>query len=162
MKDSKLICGAAKETINPELPTHMVGYGENHIATGIHDDLHVAVLYLKDDHEQFVVLTYDLETTGLEFIEMVQTACAKATGLPEKRFLLTISHNHSSPLVSKFRSWNKSFNKMYKEFAQECRHPHKRQRPVETPVLVFQGRAHPKSFRLKIINIPVIARSYRI
>ncbi|HUW55855.1 MAG TPA: neutral/alkaline non-lysosomal ceramidase N-terminal domain-containing protein [Planctomycetota bacterium] len=99
-----LICGAARAEINPELPIELTGYGPGRLATRVHDDLHVAALYLEDRAgdaagERLAVLTYDMAHTGKRFIAEVQKRCAAATGLPERSILTTSSHAHSSPTV---------------------------------------------------------------
>ncbi len=96
-----LRCGAAKESISPDLPIALTGYGPGRIATRIHDDLHVAALYLEDPASgaRLGLLTYDMTHTEAEFIAEVQSACAHATGVPEASILTTASHAHSSPTV---------------------------------------------------------------
>ena len=96
-----LICGAAKAEINPELPIALTGYGPGRVATRIHDDLHVAALYLEDtaSGERLGLLTYDMAHTKADFIVEVQQACAAATGVREASILTTASHAHSSPTV---------------------------------------------------------------
>ena len=96
-----LLCGAAKANINPDLPIALTGYGPGRVATRIHDDLHVAALYLKDETstERVGVLTYDMTHTSTAFIAQVQKRCARATGMPERSILMTCSHAHSSPTI---------------------------------------------------------------
>jgi hypothetical protein len=97
-----LICGAAKANINPELPTHLYGYRDNLIATKIHDDLHVAALYLKNGKERLALLTYDVIVLNAALVDEIQTRCAKETGLPARAILTTVSHSHSTPMSKKF------------------------------------------------------------
>ena len=100
-----LICGAAKRDINPELPIALIGYGPGRLATRIHDDIDVAVLYLEERDaagkpgERLAVLTYDMTHTSTAFIAEVQKRCAEASGLPEHAILTTVSHAHSSPTI---------------------------------------------------------------
>ena len=96
-----ILCGAAKANINPDLPISLIGYGPGRIATRIHDDLHVAALYLEDETsgERLAVLTYDMTHTSTPFIAEVQKRCARATGLSERSILMTCSHAHSSPTI---------------------------------------------------------------
>jgi len=99
-----LKCGAAKATITPpEWPVYLSGYGARK-STAAHDDLWVTALYLEQEDESFVVLTYDSIDSGEVFIETVQKACAAATGLPYRKHMLTFSHTHSSPSINKERS----------------------------------------------------------
>jgi len=99
-----LQCGAAKANINPDLPIHLVGYRPDLLATGVHDDLHVVALYLENDGERVALLTYDTVTIDTEFVEEVQARCAKASGLPPRSILTTVSHSHSTPMVRRNRT----------------------------------------------------------
>jgi neutral ceramidase len=105
-----LLCGAAKAVISPDLPIHVMGYGPDNVATRVHDDLHVAVLFLEDRPgdraaaKRVAVLTYDLVTLDAAFVAEVQTRCAEATGLSPRSILTTASHAHSTPTVRPRRS----------------------------------------------------------
>ncbi|MCZ7648666.1 MAG: neutral/alkaline non-lysosomal ceramidase N-terminal domain-containing protein [Planctomycetota bacterium] len=94
-----LHCGAAKASINPELPIHLLGYRGDLVATGIHDDLHVAALYLERGGERVALLTYDTISLDAAFVDDVQRRCSEATGLPPRAILTTVSHSHSTPGV---------------------------------------------------------------
>jgi len=101
-----LLCGAAKAVINPDLPIALAGYGPGRVATHVHDDLHVAALYLEDpaSRERLGLLTYDMVHTESGFIAEVQSAASRATGIPETSLLTTVSHAHSSPTVCPART----------------------------------------------------------
>ena len=86
------------------LPVHLMGYRANLLATGIHDDLHVAVLYLDSGDERVALLTYDTIANSQQFCDAVQSACSEATGLDPRQILLTVSHSHSTPLAVRARS----------------------------------------------------------
>ena len=96
-----LLAGAATVEISPEVPIALTGYGPGRVARAIHDDLHVAALYLEDpvSGERLGLLTYDMAHTEAGFIAEVQQACAAETGLPETAVLTTVSHAHSSPTI---------------------------------------------------------------
>lgn len=120
-----LLCGAAKLNTNPDLPIHLVGYRPDLVATAIHDDLHVAALFLEDRPEggdagqRVAVLTYDLATLDAEFVAELQNRCAAATGLPERSVLTTVSHSHSTPTVRPHRSTPGSASPRYQKGYRE-------------------------------------------
>ncbi|HUV38929.1 MAG TPA: hypothetical protein VMY39_04915 [Planctomycetota bacterium] len=96
-----LLAGAASACINPDLPIALTGYGPGRVASRIHDDLHVAALFLEDpvSGERMGLLTYDMAHTAGSFVAEVQQACAAATGLPARAILTTVSHAHSTPTI---------------------------------------------------------------
>lgn len=97
-----LTCGAAKASINPpEFPIHLMGYRDDLVANAVHDDINVTALYLEDEAgEKIVVLTYDMITNSTRFVDLVQAACARVSGLDPRRHIMTVSHSHSTPTVN--------------------------------------------------------------
>ena len=84
-----LLCGAAKANINPDLPVRLMGYRDSLVSNKIHDDLHVAALYLKHGKERVALLTYDMIMLNAALVEEIQTQCAKAAGMPPRSILTT-------------------------------------------------------------------------
>jgi len=97
-----LKCGAAKASINPpEFPIHLMGYRSDLQANAVHDDISVTALFLEDETgEKVVVLTYDMITNSTRFVDLVQAACAKVSGLDPRKHIMTVSHSHSTPTVN--------------------------------------------------------------
>ncbi|HTL53403.1 MAG TPA: neutral/alkaline non-lysosomal ceramidase N-terminal domain-containing protein [Planctomycetota bacterium] len=93
-----LMCGAAKAVINPPLPAVLAGYLPR-TATKVHDDLHVAAIYLKQGPDPVLLLTYDTIAIHAGFCDEVQAAVHAETGIPLRNIFLTCSHTHSSPRV---------------------------------------------------------------
>ena len=94
-----LHCGAAKAKITPELPIHLCGYRHDLVAHKVHDDLHVAAIYLKNGKERLALLTYDVVSLNAAAILEIRTRCSEATGIPANTILTTVSHSHSTPLA---------------------------------------------------------------
>src|SRR5579862_6797448 len=94
-----LLCGAAKAKITPDLPIHLCGYRNDLVSHKVHDDLHVAAIYLKSGKERLALLTYDVISLNAAAILEIRTRCGEATGIPADAILTTVSHSHSTPLA---------------------------------------------------------------
>ena len=96
-----LTCGAAKRDINPDLPVNLAGYRSDLVATDVHDNLHVAALYLACEDERAALLTFDTIGLPAEFVSELQQACANAVGISPRSVLTTASHTHSGPRIGR-------------------------------------------------------------
>jgi neutral ceramidase len=92
-----IACGTGRRTINPEPGHPICGYGDDYLASGVHDDLLVSAVHLDDGGRTALLVTFDLigltTPTQLRF----RTAIAKATGVPVAHVFLHCTHVHSAP-----------------------------------------------------------------
>ncbi|MDX2149933.1 MAG: hypothetical protein SFV54_04305 [Bryobacteraceae bacterium] len=87
--------GAAKRTITPDLkkhgPVYMAGFGQNRVATGVHDDLYARCLALQAGARAVVLCGVD--SIGL-FLDDVRRIRARA---PEADVVVAATHVHEAP-----------------------------------------------------------------
>ncbi|MDX2178733.1 MAG: hypothetical protein SFV18_04005 [Bryobacteraceae bacterium] len=87
--------GAAVRKITTALeagkPVYMAGFGNNRVATGVHDDLYTRCLALKSGGEPVVICAVD--SIGL-FLDDVQKIRA---GVPKAKVIVAATHSHQTP-----------------------------------------------------------------
>ncbi|MCS7042345.1 MAG: hypothetical protein NZR01_06095 [Bryobacteraceae bacterium] len=88
-----LEAGAAARRITPRLdrPVYLAGFGNNRIATGVHDDLWARCLALRTAHEPVVVCAVDLIGLFHDDVKMVRDA------VPGARVIVAATHTHQGP-----------------------------------------------------------------
>jgi len=94
-----LRAGAAKAAITPDVHAtrvYIAGYGENRVATGVHDDLYVRCLALGADDQTLVVCAADL--IGLFYDDVLKIREGVKAQAPEVTHLIVAStHDHEGP-----------------------------------------------------------------
>ncbi len=94
-----LRAGAAKAVITPDVKVakvYMAGFGNNRVATGVHDDLHVRCLALEAGGETLAMCSVDLiglfHEDVLKIRKMVKARAPQVTHV-----LVASTHNHEGP-----------------------------------------------------------------
>lgn len=94
-----LRAGAAKTAITPDVRAHhvyMAGYGQNRVATGVHDDLYARCLALGTGDQTLVVCAADLiglfNDDVVKIREMVKVQAPQVTHL-----IVASTHDHEGP-----------------------------------------------------------------
>jgi neutral ceramidase len=95
--------GLASRIITPAEPMWMAGYASRtKPAEGKEHDLYIKVLALEDpDGGKLVLLTSDLVGLPRELADAVAHEVQRKTGLPRERLMLTASHTHCGPVVTR-------------------------------------------------------------
>jgi hypothetical protein len=88
--------GAAKRTVTPDLtkhaPVYIAGFGNNRLATGVHDDLHARCIAFRADSARPIVIC-GIDSIGL-FFDDVKRIRAKLEGAD---VIVTAMHDHQAP-----------------------------------------------------------------
>jgi hypothetical protein len=91
--------GAAKATITPDVKTgkvYLAGFGNNRIATGVHDDLYVRCLALGAGNQTLAMCDADL--IGLFYDDVLKIrAKVKAQAPQVTHLIVASSHDHEGP-----------------------------------------------------------------
>ena len=94
-----LRAGAAKAVITPDVHAtrvYMAGYGQNRVATGVHDDLYARCLALGAGDQTLVVCAADL--IGLFYDDVLKIRERVKAQAPEVTHLIVAStHDHEGP-----------------------------------------------------------------
>jgi hypothetical protein len=94
-----LRAGVAKSTITPDVKSakvFMAGFGNNRVATGVHDDLYVRCLALGAGHAIVVMCSADL--IGLFYDDVLSIRAKVQAQAPEVTHLIVAStHDHEGP-----------------------------------------------------------------
>src|SRR5262249_36161313 len=102
VKSCAMKAGFAKVKITPPLGTTMMGFADRDLAKGcesIRDDIFVRSLYVEHDHQQAVVMGFDLCFVGRDDSDRLKGAIGRALRLRPDQILLNASHAHTSPAV---------------------------------------------------------------
>lgn len=87
--------GAAVRKITPALepgkPIYMAGFGNNRVATGVHDDLYTRCLALKSGGEPVVICAVDSIGLFLDDIRKIRA------GVPNAKVIVAATHSHQTP-----------------------------------------------------------------
>jgi hypothetical protein len=96
---AELRAGAAKGVITPDVHAsrvYLAGYGQNRVATGVHDDLYARCLALGADDQTLVVCAADL--IGLFYDDVVKIReRVKAQAPKVTRVIVASTHDHEGP-----------------------------------------------------------------
>jgi hypothetical protein len=90
---AELEAGAAARKITPKLdrPVYLAGFGNNRLATGVHDDLWARCIALRTGHEPVVLCAVDLIGLFHDDVKMVRDA------VPGARVIVAATHTHQGP-----------------------------------------------------------------
>ncbi len=88
--------GFAERDITPDIsrPVYIAGYGENRVATGVHDPLHARAVVLADGERKIALVCVDV--VGLQLPE-VRRVREKLTDF--HYVMVSSTHNHEGPDV---------------------------------------------------------------
>jgi hypothetical protein len=99
LKAAGLRAGAAKATITPDVKAgkvYLAGFGNNRLATGVHDDLYVRCLALEAGQETIVMCSADLIGLFYDDVQKIREKVKKQ--VPEVTHVLVAStHDHEGP-----------------------------------------------------------------
>ncbi len=94
-----LRAGAAKATITPDVkagPVYMAGFGNNRVATGVHDDLYARCLALAAGDQTLALCSVDL--IGLFYDDVLKVREMLKAKAPQVTWLVVAStHDHEGP-----------------------------------------------------------------
>jgi len=97
-----LQAGTGKVCITPPIGLIMSGYGErDHLSKGVHDELYAKALVLDDGTTKLSVVTTDLIGVDSELVARIRQIAGKRTGIEKDKIMITASHTHSGPEVTK-------------------------------------------------------------
>ncbi|MHB8994332.1 MAG: hypothetical protein ACYC63_03670 [Armatimonadota bacterium] len=95
--------GFAKADINSTPSALMFGFAGRDVEKpieGVHDDLFVRALYLREGEEQALILAYDLLFLGEAEVEQFRAALAdRLVGLEPSQMMFNTSHSHVTPRI---------------------------------------------------------------
>lgn len=94
--------GFARTEINPTPGARMFGFAgrdREKPIEGVHDDLFVRALYLRDGDEQALIVAYDLLFLGEAEVEQVRALLGDRLGLQPRQIMLNTSHSHVTPRI---------------------------------------------------------------
>ena len=99
--------GFARVGITPPVGTTMMGFGSrdmDHGCEGVHDDVYVRALYLRQGSEEALIMGFDLCFLGREEADRYKGAIGRAIDLLPRQILMNASHNHVGPAVGTWYS----------------------------------------------------------
>ena len=100
---SPLKAGFAIAKITPPIGTALNGFGERDFdpagAQGVHDDLYVRALYLRQGRKEALIMGFDLLFFSREESDRFKAAIGNRIGLAPDETLLNTSHTHTGPKV---------------------------------------------------------------
>ena len=98
-----LTAGVAKTVLTPFWGVELAGWGYFLERTWqrIHDDLTAKALVLENDETSLVILSLDLFNVSGEFTANVRKQIHDETGIPPENVLISCTHSHNAPAVSR-------------------------------------------------------------
>ena len=97
---NQLKVGFAKVDITPDYPVAISGSATERVSTNIRGNIYFTCIAISQEAETYLVCTMDLVGTYESFADLVRTAMAKETGIPEDHIILNATHTHSSVAAS--------------------------------------------------------------
>ena len=95
-----LRAGAAQRDLNPTSPMQLAGYPHvRRIATGVHDPLLAAALFLENGDQSILLCALDLLMLNADVTRRIRRRVAGQLGIPESGVFITCSHTHSAPVT---------------------------------------------------------------
>jgi len=104
---AKLIAGAAKRIITPEMKLRLAGYGAifrpgpwgHRVSSGVHDDIFARCLALGDGEKTLAFVVLDLVGLLQVDMEAIRERVREKTGRGDLMVAVGTTHNHSAPDV---------------------------------------------------------------
>jgi hypothetical protein len=101
VRGPQIRAGAARATITPDLkkngPVYMAGFGNNRIATAIHDDLYARCLALSAGQRTLVLCGVDSIGLFSDDVERIRDAVRKKFAPREINVVVASTHDHQAP-----------------------------------------------------------------
>jgi len=108
--------GFSKVCINPPYGAPIVGYYEERLVKGIHDDLFVRATAFDDGENRAIVIAIDVCLMDQKYYNDCKKAIKEATGMCEDAIFINCSHTHTGPLLGKDFASDKCSSEAYDEF----------------------------------------------
>ena len=93
--------GFGKVCINPPYGAPIVGYYEERLTKGIHDDLYARATAFDDGEKKAVIIAVDVCLLAQKYYEECKTLINEATGICKEAIFINCSHTHTGPLLGK-------------------------------------------------------------
>jgi neutral ceramidase len=94
--------GFSKATINPPLGMPMEGLGQVGGCTSIHDDLFVRALYVSDQGQDVLIVSFDLLFFERAVIDRYKGSLGGLLGMKPEQILLNTTHTHAGPRMTRW------------------------------------------------------------
>lgn len=108
--------GFSKVCINPPYGAPIMGYYEERLVKGIHDDLFVRATAFDDGEKKALIIAVDICLMAQKYYNDCKKAIKEATGVCEDAIFINCSHTHTGPLVGKDFASEKRSSEAYDEF----------------------------------------------
>ncbi|MBE7040017.1 MAG: hypothetical protein E7398_04760 [Ruminococcaceae bacterium] len=108
--------GFSKVCINPPYGSPIVGYYEERLVKGIHDDLFVRATAFDDGEKKAFIIAIDVCYLQQYHFDNCKKAIKDATGVNEDAIFINCSHTHTGPLLGVDFASEKSSTKEYDKF----------------------------------------------
>lgn len=108
--------GFSKVCINPPYGAPIVGYYEERLVKGIHDDLFVRATAFDDGENRAIIIAVDVCLMAQKHYDDCKKAIKEATGMCEDAIFINCSHTHTGPLLGKDFASDKCSSETYDEF----------------------------------------------
>ncbi|MBE7028202.1 MAG: hypothetical protein E7407_04115 [Ruminococcaceae bacterium] len=108
--------GFSKVCINPPYGSPIVGYYEERLVKGIHDDLFVRATAFDDGEKKAFIIAIDVCYLQQYHFDNCKKAIKDATGVNEDAIFINCSHTHTGPLLGVDFASEKSSTEEYDKF----------------------------------------------
>ena len=112
--------GFSKVCINPPYGSPIVGYYEERLVKGIHDDLFVKATAFDDGEKKAFVITVDVCYMRQYHYDNCKKAIKDATGVNDDAIFINCSHTHTGPLLGVDFASEKKSTEEYDKFVVDC------------------------------------------
>ncbi|HLF33180.1 MAG TPA: neutral/alkaline non-lysosomal ceramidase N-terminal domain-containing protein [Cyclobacteriaceae bacterium] len=97
--------GFSKILITPADPVRMSGYAARKDPfKGVHDDLFAAAAVFDDGTTKTCVITSDVISYAMDYVDETKSRIAKSTGIPAANILMSAVHNHGGPITRAYEN----------------------------------------------------------
>jgi hypothetical protein len=112
-----LRAGFATADLTPPLGLEMGGFGPflGRKNEAIHDKLLARAVVLELNGRRMAIVGCDLGSTTLEMTSKVRKEVELATGIPASRIMVSVTHTHSAPTVTRWIGWGEKDPKYLSE-----------------------------------------------
>jgi len=116
--------GFSKVCINPPYGAPIVGYYEERLVKGIHDDLFARATAFDDGNTKAVIIAVDVCLLAQKYYDECKELINAATGINKDAIFINCSHTHTGPLLGKDFASEKcsdpSYDKMFVESIRDA------------------------------------------
>ena len=99
------IIGSAESDLTPDRSVFLYGYPHaQRMSSGIHDRLLSSAIYLSDNTSAAIFVANDIIWVPRNIVQNARQRISRNTGVPAGHIMITASHTHSGPVVSRMLS----------------------------------------------------------